>query len=141
MKKKLTEAVAQSLLQHAGLRATRQRIALLQNLASTKGPASVEALMRSGGDAYDTATVYRTLDMLSTAKLITRIELAQGKALYEIAGEHHHHAVCTSCGLIRDIHACLQEGIDTRVRNASGFARIEHHALEFFGVCKPCSKK
>lgn len=141
MNKTLSLESAQTLLRRAGLRATSQRIALLQNLARAEGPVSVERLTRSAGGAYDIATAYRILDALTISKLVHRIELAQGKALYEIAGDHHHHAVCMSCGRIEDIHACLPEGIDKRVQQASGFARIEHHTLEFFGVCKPCSKK
>ena len=141
MKKTLSLASAQILLRRAGLRATSQRVALLQNLARAEGPVSVERLTKSAGGAYDIATSYRILDALTISKLVHRIELAQGKALYEIAGDHHHHAVCTFCGLIKDVHACLPEGIDARVQQTSGFARIEHHALEFFGVCKPCSKK
>jgi Fur family ferric uptake transcriptional regulator len=141
VKKTLSLESAQILLRRAGLRATSQRVALLQNLARTDGPVSVERLTKSAEGAYDIATAYRILDALVTSQLVHRIELAQGKALYEIAGDHHHHAVCRSCGLIKDIHACLPEGIDARVQQTSGFARIEHHALEFFGVCKPCSKK
>lgn len=128
-------------LRGAGLRATTQRIALLHALASSKGPLSVEALTKASKGAYDLATAYRTLDALVIAGLAKRIELSQGRALFEVATDHHHHAVCTTCGKIKDIDACLPQGIDARVQKASGFAHINEHSLEFFGTCAPCAKK
>ncbi len=127
-------------LRSLGLRATPQRTALLKALLSLKGPLSVEALTKAARGACDLATAYRVLDAFVLAGLAKRIELSQGRALYEAATEHHQHAVCTSCGTIKDIDACLPAGIDSRVQKASGFARITEHSLEFFGVCASCAK-
>lgn len=128
-------------LRSLGLRATAQRTALLQTLVSSKGPLSVEALTRAVGGACDLATAYRVLDAFVLVGLAKRIDVSQGRALYEAASEHHHHAVCLSCGVIKDIDACLPSGIDARVQKASGFAAITEHSLEFFGTCVACSKK
>ncbi len=140
-KRRLIDGTPETLLKEAGLRATRQRVALMRALTSSAAPRSVEALVTAGKRAFDTATAYRMLDAFQEAGLARRIELAQGRALYERANGHHHHAVCTVCGTIRDVEACLPEALDERVRVAAGFARIEDHALEFFGVCVPCAKK
>ncbi len=130
----------QTLLSSVGLRATSQRISLLDVLIHAPSPLSVEALTHAARGALDLATAYRTLDALVRAGLAKRIELSQGKALFEVAGAHHHHAVCTICGRIKDIHACLPAGLNTRVRRTSGFASIDDHQLEFFGVCTSCAK-
>ncbi len=140
VKKTLSSLSARNLLLGAKLRATDQRIALLQTLSRLKGPVSVETLTQSARGAYDLATAYRILEALVRAGLAKRIELSQGRALFELAGSHHHHAVCTVCGRIKDIHACLPAGLNARVRRTSGFARIDDHQLEFFGVCTLCAR-
>ncbi len=141
MKHRVGIDTVQAGLRDAGLRATTQRVALLHTLLSSSGPVSVEALTKSSKGAYDLATAYRTLDALVLAGLAKRIELSQGRALFEASSEHHHHAVCTTCGKIVDIDACLPQGIDARVQKASGFAAISDHSLEFFGTCAGCAKK
>lgn len=131
----------EALLRDAGLRATRQRIALLASLRKVDVPRAVEDIVSVSKGAFDTATAYRVLEAFREAGLVRRIELAQGRALYEAAGAHHHHAVCTVCGKIVDVEACLPKSLDEQVRKAAGFARIDDHALEFFGVCSKCLKR
>lgn len=126
-------------LRSTGLRATPQRVRLLELLGKEKGPVSVEALVAKGKGAFDVTTAYRTLGTLVGTGLARRIELDAGRALFELANEHHHHAVCTSCGAIRDISACLPASFEEKARNASGFASIERHSLEFFGLCARCA--
>lgn len=128
-------------LKKAGLRMTPQRLALLSHLRAANSPISVEELVRKGKGAYDTATGYRILDALILAKLVRKISIASDRALFEATGTHHHHAVCTSCGIIVDVEACLPKSLDDRVRVSAGFERIDDHALEFFGLCKRCAKK
>jgi len=127
------------MLRRVGIRATRQRVALLTILARAQGPVAVEEITRAGRQAFDLTTAYRTFDAFVLAGIARRIELAQGRALYELATEHHHHAVCTTCGTIADIDACLPRGIDARVKKLSGFASIDDHSLEFFGTCTSCA--
>ncbi len=129
------------LLRGASLRATPQRVRVLELLGRQKKPISVEALVTSGKGAFDTTTAYRALDVLTRGGLVRRINLDRERALYEIAGEHHHHAVCRFCGTIRDISACVPIGLSARVCASSGFASIDSHSLEFYGMCTSCAAK
>ena len=132
--KKTTE-----LLRAALLRATPQRVALVELLRTSSSPVSIEELHRRGKGKFDKATAYRILDALCHRGLARRIVLEQDHALFEIAGDHHHHAICTSCGRIEDVSACVSPALDERVRKTVRFARIDTHALEFFGLCTRCS--
>lgn len=125
-------------LKNAGLRATRQRIALLTLLRKASKPLAIEELVGQGKGSFDPATAYRMLDSFIGAGLARRIDLAQGRALFEAAGAHHHHAMCVECGRIVDVEACLPKALDERVRSAAGFSQIDDHALEFFGICASC---
>lgn len=135
---KQSHAAVPALLREAGLRATRQRTTLLAVLMDAGGPLSIDSIVRAGKGAFDVATAYRTLDTCTAAGLVRRVELAQGHALFEIAGAHHHHAVCVGCGIIADVDACVPKTLDADVRKKSGFARIDSHSLEFFGLCTSC---
>jgi Fe2+ or Zn2+ uptake regulation protein len=128
-------------LRRAGLRGTKQRIKLLALLRAASAPIAVEELVRKGRGEFDTATAYRILDALVDAKLAARPSLAKGRAQYEATGDHHHHAVCRSCDRVVDVEACLPSALDERVRRAAGFALIDDHALEFFGLCNLCAKR
>lgn len=127
------------LLVEKGLRATRQRVALLTVL-SLHHALSVEAIVKKGRQAFDTATAYRMLDAFEQAGLVVKSGPVDGKALYELSRGHHHHAVCRKCGTVRDVSACVPKALTRAARKASGFASIENHRLEFSGVCTSCAK-
>jgi len=129
---------ATELLRSAELRATTQRVLLLATLIAEAKPLSVDDLGLRTKNSLDTATIYRTLETFKEKGLVRRVDLDQGRALYEHAGEHHHHIVCTKCGTIRDLDICLPKTLQNQVREESRFAHVNQHALEFFGVCKKC---
>lgn len=126
-----------------GFRVTRGRTRLLDILARSGKPLSVQELRTKLKAALDQATLYRTLTDLATAGIVRRVDLNTGTAHFEYTPgrEHHHHVVCTGCGTIEDIDDCMLGGLEERVaKHAKGFARISSHALEFFGQCLRCAR-
>lgn len=132
-----------SLLRDAGLRATPGRVRVLEVLASLAMPVRITELQKHlGKNTPDTVTLYRALDALVAAKLVTRADLQHGHAHYELAvgRSHHHHAVCTTCGKIEDIEVThAPEPEREALKRAKGFASIDTYALEFFGTCATCA--
>jgi Fe2+ or Zn2+ uptake regulation protein len=138
MAKKAGRSAAE-LLRAADMRATPQRIKLLDIVRARHRPMSVEDVVTLGKRAFDTTTAYRTLETLRRRGIVRRIDLDKKHALYEMAEDHHHHAVCVSCGIIRDVSMCISPSLDEKVRAAVRFERIDSHALEFFGMCAACA--
>lgn len=128
-----------ALLHDADLRATPQRLLLLSLLRKHTKPVSVEDLLKEGRGKFDMTTAYRTLETLLRHGIVRRVGLDQERALFEMADDHHHHAICVSCGVIRDVSACVSPALDEKVCKAVRFERIDSHALEFFGVCAACA--
>ncbi len=131
-----------SSIKAAGFRATRPRIAFLSALARATEPLSIADVGSTlKKEKIDTVTLYRIAESFEHAGLIARIDLRQGKVLYEfIGGEHHHHIICTDCGTIEDVETCLPDKLTAAVVEKSRtFTSINSHALEFFGTCKECS--
>lgn len=89
----------------------------------------------------DRATIYRAITSLKQQGVIKQIDLRHNHAHYELAGmKDHHHIICLRCGKIEDVDKCGVQDMQVRVFNQSKhFAKIQEHALEFYGICKACS--
>lgn len=127
-----------ALLRDAGLRATPGRMELIMALAKEAKPVSVQQIEKRLRGSLNQVTLYRALDSLADAGLVSRVNLEHDHAHYELlAGRpHHHHAICRSCGHIADIDLAHERFPEKRV---PGFARIERYSLELFGVCTACT--
>ncbi|MDB5224596.1 MAG: ferric uptake regulator, Fur family [Candidatus Adlerbacteria bacterium] len=83
-------------------------------------------------------TLYRALEALEAADIVQRVDLQHRHAHYEMSKTHHHHAVCTSCGTVENIHSDeLEEMIQKVGKKVSRFT-LSAHSLELFGSCNTC---
>lgn len=133
-------------LRAAGFRATPSRLAVAELLEKAHKPLGTPALAEAlVPKELDLATLYRTLKSFEEKGLIHHVAIDQRFASYEWVeeeGNHHHHLVCKTCGLIEEISDCGLESLETSVlKEASQFSQITSHSLEFFGLCKGCEKK
>ncbi len=143
-KKEKMNVYFQSLLRHAGFKATPKRVALLEVLRDAKSPMKTEDILEKlKRTPLDQATLYRALKELKEANIVRQIDFEHGHAHYELVGKNdHHHLVCVRCGKVEDFTGCGIEAIVKRIaKQSKGFGEITRHSLEFFGVCKACKKK
>lgn len=109
-----TAETAIAIIRGAGLRCTRARVAVLEHLATARGPKTHAEVADALDDrGFDRATIYRNLTELTAARLVARVELGDHVWRFELAraakpgakGDDHPHFVCTSCGDV----ACLDD--------------------------------
>lgn len=129
----------QSTLRNRSFRSTEGRLGLLGILKRSQVPLSVPEIARRLGKNLNEVNVYRALEALTRVGILTRSDVRRGGAHYEFAQHHHHHVICRSCGKTEDVEDCEGDKLETRVLASSSFARIDTHALEFFGTCRPCA--
>jgi len=131
------------LLRKSGYRATSSRLAILEAFRTAKEPLSAKEIIDLLPGGIDQATVYRTLKSLKGKGVIKPIDLRHNHAHYELADiADHHHLICLSCGKIEDVeHHNVETMERTILQNAKHFTEIKQHTLEFYGICKACSKK
>jgi Fur family transcriptional regulator, ferric uptake regulator len=131
------------LIREAGFRATKPRLLLLEHLRVTKSPQSILEIAEALSDSIDQVTTYRIVEAFKKAGLVREIDLRQGRPLYEIMDSHdHHHVVCVNCDRVEDFTGCESEKLANRaLQQTKGFALINSHSLEFFGLCKSCVKQ
>ncbi len=131
------------LLRTKGFRVTKGKVALLQLLLKIGQPVSIqEVLSLWQGKTPVETTLYRSLADLSEAGIVRRIDLNTGTAHFEYSPHrpHHHHVVCTHCGVIEEIEQCSVSALQKKIiRDSSRFEKILTHNLEFFGLCLKCS--
>jgi Fe2+ or Zn2+ uptake regulation protein len=96
-----------------------------------------EAVKASLGGA-DYSSVFRAVAGMEREGLIDRIDLADGKAHYELRDKHHDHVRCDSCGRVAGVTGCILENATSAVESDTGF-KITSHQLLFTGLCSDCA--
>lgn len=113
---KPSRGVAQ-LLRKAGLRPTRQRLALGSLLFDGEDrhvtAESLHAEATSGGQHVSLATVYNTLHQFKRAGLLRELAINGAKAYFDTNTSNHNHFFVEDEGELRDIpgHAIRVDGV------------------------------
>lgn len=135
----VAQKTSEELSQH-GLRATRQRVAVLLLLRRMKShPTSAEVhgrLLREHGNLSQ-KTVYEILDALVRAGLASRVTGAGEPYRYEARQEPHDHATCRVCGRMYDLPGNAEALIRRRTTLPEGF-EVEQIDVTFLGTCLRC---
>ncbi len=95
------------------------------------------AALEERGVPADPSSVFRALTHLEAAGTLRRVELGDGRARYEAAGDHHEHVRCERCGTVGEVPGCSVRDVLPRVGEATGFEITGHHLL-FSGLCPRC---
>jgi Fur family ferric uptake transcriptional regulator len=138
------------ILKDAGLKATDARLAILSILSEGGAPETAEGIHRkikksrlpAGRQGTDFATVYRTLSAFLKSGILKKVDLRRESVYYELADNknHHHHIVCTNCGLVEDFENRETEKLAEKIaKNSANFKSISEHSFEFFGLCRKCA--
>ncbi len=140
----MTAVTAQPLVQaleSAGVRMTAPRRQVADLIAARTGHFTAADLVddaKVGRQRIGRATVFRSLELLSSLGVVERIDLPNGDHAY-IGCEpaHHHHVVCSRCGRSSDFDDAELSAVVDSVAGRTGY-RIENHRLELFGLCASC---
>src|SRR5829696_4402259 len=110
-----------ALLRERGIQVTAQRLAVLRAVSGQPHIAAdgVAEVVRSEIGAISLQSVYDTLSLLVSERLIRRIQPSGSPARFEVrVGDNHHHLICRACGHVVDADCatgaapCLTPGDD-----------------------------
>ncbi|HEY7703255.1 MAG TPA: Fur family transcriptional regulator [Acidimicrobiia bacterium] len=125
---------------------TRGREAVVRELQRMSGPLSA-AELHERIDSLPLSSLYRSLTVLDEAGVLRKHHDADGLARFELAdwlGEHHHHLVCVSCGIVEDVSLSdkSERLLDRLAGSLAGEAGYEprDHVLEVEGLCGNCRR-
>jgi Fur family transcriptional regulator, ferric uptake regulator len=131
------------ILKENGFKVTAARLAVFKVLDANTTPLSAkEIFSKIPKSTFDYATLYRILKAFAEKKLVHEIDLKRGHALYELVQDkeqHHHHLVCKKCSKVVDFKNCDLVKVGQHVAARNGFASVQEHSLEFYGICSDCA--
>lgn len=130
-------------LKKAGLRVTSPRIAIL-NVLEDFPHSDVEFVKDKVQDrlgAVSTQAVYDTLNCLTSAEILRRVEPRGIRAMYEIDnGNNHHHFVCRSCEMLLNI-ACVTGHKPCINPTINDDFIVDEAEIIYWGYCPNCANK
>jgi len=119
----------------AGVRMTNQRRTIIALIDEADDHPDVDTIYQRAIEIDRTislATIYRTVGVLEQAGIIDKLEVGDGKARYELAGEHHEHLVDVDSGEIHEFQHEELEALKEKIARDMGFELVGHR-LELFG--------
>ncbi len=128
------------------MRYTDGRRALVEIMARAGRPLTLPEILETDDDLAQ-SSAYRNLAELTDAGVTRRIVTGDEHVRFELAedltGAHHHHFVCTNCGVVEDIVLSdrLEHAIDDaghRLASSVGH-QVHAHRLDLLGLCTACN--
>jgi len=128
-----------------GYRITGQRMSILELLFDHVGDNldanEIKNLLEKRGVSIDTATIYRTLELLFSLKIVHKHNFSHQHAHYGISQPYEVHFICNTCEEVTEISMDEKNEIIKRVKALSeGFA-TETVSIEVYGTCERCRRR
>jgi Fur family ferric uptake transcriptional regulator len=133
---------ALSAVRTRGLRRSAARRLVLEALAVADGPMSAEQIAAGVGGRVarsDLASVYRNLDVLQRAGIVSHVHLGHGPGLWTLnAGSPRAYLACERCGDYRAVPLAELQAVRAYIRRRFGYdASFEHFPV--VGLCAACA--
>lgn len=136
------------LLREKGLKVTRQRLTVLEAIASCPKEhltaEEIYELVKVDCPDIGLATVYRTIQLLNELHLVDRVNFDDGFVRYEMGSapergqrHRHHHLICMKCGKVISFQEDLLEGLEAEIAATTGFHVVDHE-VKLYGYCVEC---
>ena len=130
----LSKAISKILvkiLKSEGLRYTDQRQAIWDEIRNSNEHRDAEDIylkLKEGNVKVSRATVYRTIDVLVKNRLVRKMDVGEGRSLYEprLDDEHHDHMICLDTGDIIEFYNEELENLQDTIAEKHGYKVIRH---------------
>jgi Fur family ferric uptake transcriptional regulator len=130
-------------LEKANYKLTQQRKAVLDVMKENKGQhLTAEEVLFAAREKMPNigiATVYRTLERLSSIEILYKTTFDEGKYRYELSDREmhqHHHVICPACGKISEVEEDLLYRLEEHLEE-QGYEVIDHQ-LKIYAYCPNC---
>lgn len=122
---------------------TNQRRVILDELRCvTSHPTADElySMIRERLPKISLGTVYRNLELLSTAGHIMKLEMSGKQKRFDGRPDPHFHMRCTSCDCVIDLDDSNFKDIDELIKSRVTELGLKGYNLELSGFCENCSE-
>lgn len=128
-------------LKERGMKLTPQRRTIVDILTHDNCHPSAMTIYQAAREKHpkiSLSTVYSTLSLLKSLKLVRELEFEAMDNRYDMDTSNHLNLICTRCGRIEDFTdtAMIPPEI---VERLTGF-KVQDVRFEYYGVCGKCSQ-
>ena len=126
---------------NSGVKLTHQRMEIFREVAQTGNHPEAESVYKGVRERMPTIsldTVYRTLWLLRDLGLINTLGPPRERTRFDANLSHHHHFVCTRCGLTRDFYSDELDELKLP-ESVKDFGYVKTTQVEVKGVCLNCA--
>ena len=128
---KVISKILIKILKSEGLRYTDQRQAIWDEIRNSNEHRDAEDIylkLKERNVKVSRATVYRTIDVLVKNRLVRKMDVGDGRSLYEprLDNEHHDHMICLDTGDIIEFYNKELEDLQDTIAKKHGYKVIRH---------------
>lgn len=137
---KIRQSGNPAILKAAGIRPSKARLAIFENLLGRMDHPTAEQVFQSLAKAMPTlsrTTVYTTLKLFCEKGLANQIPTGEIEMRFDGKTSLHAHLLCRVCGRLHD--AEITGGSFPQIATPEGF-EIESPQLVYRGICAKCRK-
>jgi Fe2+ or Zn2+ uptake regulation protein len=131
-------------LRNSGLRATRQRLLILEMIRQGRGHLDANEIFRRAlakMPHLNLSTVYRNLQKLKELGFIEEFHFDENHHHYEMKlVNEHHHLMCLGCGRIIEFSYNLAKYVTENVAEAEKYL-VTKSEVHMSGYCPDCQNK
>jgi Fur family peroxide stress response transcriptional regulator len=130
-------------LRKSRLRATGQRLAIMQAIMDSRSHPSAEDIYQKIKPTHPTisiSTIYKTIQIMARMGSVLTIETGTGGLRFDGHIDPHHHAICNKCGKVYDIDF-QHYPIDLEKKNILEGFQVQGIKVTFLGTCQTCEAK
>lgn len=123
-------------------RMTKQKKVILEILRGTKSHPAADWVYEQAKQLVpdiSLGTVYRNLNVLRDNGEILELNYGSTFSRYDGRADNHYHFLCEKCNKLVDVSIPVYDGLDKMVQDTTGF-NVNHHRMEFYGVCGCCQQ-
>jgi Fur family ferric uptake transcriptional regulator len=136
----VSTAEYEQMLRRVELRVTQPRLAVLRAVHALPhaDTDSIIGAVRVDLPEVSHQAVYDSLNTLTAAGLLRRIQPRGSVARYESrVDDNHHHVVCRVCGVIADVDCAVGRKPCLTASDGQGFT-IDEAEVIYWGTCSSC---
>ena len=129
-------------LKENNIKVTKARKSILEIILSSEDAINanlIYSLLKKDNIKIDLSTVYRTLDLLESKKILNKFDLGNNMYNYTIIKNAHKHIIqCDLCHKEMVIDCPIPQ-IEEQIKAKTGITLTESHVY-LKGICKECNE-
>ena len=112
----------------SGFRELRALAPLARGWSEHRDVEDIYQQLRKNNINVSRATLYRTIDVLVKNKMVRKMDVGEGKSLYEprLDDDHHDHMICVDTGKIIEFYDEELETLQETIAKKHGYKIVRH---------------